>query len=128
MNTAANSVLIIEDDIGAREAFEPMLRSHGYDVRVAVDGRSGVAAIRNRIPDALLLDLHLQDTNGVEFLRRCRGEFGRALRSAIITGDYLLDESVIRDIERLDARIFFKPLWEEDLVRIVRTLIAPVLL
>jgi DNA-binding response OmpR family regulator len=123
MNTAANSVLIIEDDIGAREAFEPMLRAHGYDVRVAVDGRSGVAAIRNRIPDALLLDLHLQDTNGVEFLRRCRDEFGMALRSAIITGDYLLDESVIRDIERLDARLFFKPLWEEDLVRIVRTLI-----
>jgi DNA-binding NtrC family response regulator len=124
MNAPANSVLIIDDDIGAREAFEPMLRAYGYDVRVAVDGRSGVAEMRSRVPDVLLLDLHLQDTNGVEFLRRCRGEFPAAIKSAIITGDYLLDESVIRDIENLDARIFFKPLWEEDLVRIVRTLIS----
>jgi DNA-binding response OmpR family regulator len=124
MNVPASSVLIIDDDIGAREAFEPMLRAYGYDVRVAVDGRSGVAEMRSRLPDVLLLDLHLQDTNGVEFLRRCRGEFPTAIKSAIITGDYLLDESVIRDIEHLDARIFFKPLWEEDLVRIVRTLIS----
>ena len=89
-----------------------------------VDGRSGVAEMRNRVPDALLLDLHLQDTNGVEFLRRCRDELQIAIKSAVITGDYLLDESVIRDLEGLDARIFFKPLWEEDLVRIVRTLIS----
>jgi DNA-binding response OmpR family regulator len=124
MNEPAKSVLIIDDDIGAREAFEPMLRAYGYDVRVAVDGRSGVAEMRSRVPDALLLDLHLQDTNGVEFLRKCRDELRIATRSAIITGDYLLDESVIRDLERLDARLFFKPLWEEDLVRIVRTLIS----
>ena len=125
MNAPGNSVLIIDDDIGAREAFEPMLRAYGYDVRVAVDGRSGVAEMRSRVPDALLLDLHLQDTNGVELLRRCRDELRIAIKSAIITGDYLLDESVIRDLEGLDARIFFKPLWEEDLVRIVRTLISP---
>ena len=124
MNAPASSVLIIDDDIGAREAFEPMLRAYGYDVRVAVDGQSGVAEMRSRLPDVLLLDLHLQDTNGVEFLRRCRGEFPMAIKSAIITGDYLLDESVIRDIEHLNARIFFKPLWEEDLIRIVRTLIS----
>jgi DNA-binding response OmpR family regulator len=123
MTPQKNSVLIVENDIGAREAFEPMLRAHGYDVRVAVDGLSGVAAIRTRVPDALLLDLHLQDTNGVEFLRRCRNEFPATIKSAIITGDYLLDDSVIRELERLDARIFFKPLWEEDLVRIVRLLI-----
>jgi DNA-binding response OmpR family regulator len=124
MNTPKHSVLIVEDDIGAREAFEPMLRAHGYDVRVAADGRSGVVAIRTRIPDVLLLDLHLQDTSGVEFLRQCRQEFPVAMKSAIITGDYMLDDSVIRDIETLDARIYFKPLWEEDLVRIVRTLVS----
>ena len=129
MSTHQQSILLIEDDIGAQEAFEPMLRGHGFDVRLAVDAASGVNELQRRLPDVILLDLHLQDGNGVDFLRRFRQEFPHTtIPSAVITGDYLVDEHVIRDLETLGARIFFKPLWEEDLLRIVGTLVSAVAL
>jgi len=125
LSTHQQSILLIEDDIGAREAFEPMLKAHGFDVRLAVDAASGVNELQRSLPDVILLDLHLQDSNGVDFLRRFRQEFPHAATpSAVITGDYMVDEHVIRDLETLGARIFFKPLWEEDLVRIVGTLLS----
>jgi hypothetical protein len=41
----------------------------------------------------------------------------------VVTGDYLLDERVTRELQVLGVRLYFKPLWEEDLIRIVRDLL-----
>jgi hypothetical protein len=38
----------------------------------------------------------------------------------VVTGDYFVDENVVAQIEAMGARLCFKPLWQEDLVRIVR--------
>ena len=43
---------------------------------------------------------------------------------AILTGDYFLDEEIARELNALGARVFFKPVWEDDLLRIVRELMA----
>ena len=119
------SVLIVEDDAGAIEAFEPMLKAHGYKVRVACDGVTALLEIERSLPEAILLDLHLPNMNGVEFLRRLRTIPPQAdIPAAVITGDYLIDDQTVRDIEALSAKIFFKPLWEEDLLKIIGELIC----
>jgi len=50
-------------------ALRPQVR-----LRTAVDGLSGVAAALDERPDLLLLDLQLPDIDGVEVMRRVRGE------------------------------------------------------
>jgi hypothetical protein len=42
---------------------------------------------------------------------------------AIVTGDYFLDEGVARDLQTLGATIQFKPMWEDDLRRLIGTLV-----
>ncbi len=119
------AILIVEDDPGAVEAFEYMLTAEGYRVRVAVDAPSALAEVERAAPAAVLLDLHLPITDGLELLRRLRATARHAhLPIAVVTGDYFLEERVARELERLGTRIFFKPLWEEDLMGIVRGLLT----
>jgi DNA-binding response OmpR family regulator len=118
------SILIVEDDPGAAEAFEYMLKAEGYGVRVAPDARSVFTAIERRVPAAIVMDFHLPITSGLEILRQLRATARHAhIPVAVVTGDYLVDERVTREFEALGAQLYFKPLWEEDLIRIVRDLL-----
>ncbi len=117
---ACLDVLIIEDDAAAAEIFEQILREHGYGVRRAADAESGIAQLEYEVPNAILMDLRLPTIDGLELLRRIRAMAGLAsVPVVVITGDYLVDDEVVRQLVNLGAEIRFKPLWEEDLVRIV---------
>ncbi len=119
------SILIVEDDPGAVEAFEYMLKVKGYSVRVALDAQSGFAELERTPPAAVLLDLRLPTTDGLEFLRRLRATVPNAhIPVAVVTGDLFVEEWVARELERLRAQIHFKPLWEEDVLRIVHDLLT----
>jgi DNA-binding response OmpR family regulator len=118
------SILIVEDDPGSAEAFVPILGSHGYDVRVAVDAEAGFCEIERRRPTVMLVDLHLPIIDGVEFLRLLRRNADHAdLPVAMMTADYLVDDRVTDELKTLDAPLYFKPLWEEDLVGLVERLV-----
>lgn len=119
------SILIVDDDPGARDAFEPMLKANGYEVRTAADATSAFCEIERRVPAVILLDLHLPVIDALEFLRRVRSTPRHAdIPIAVVTGDYLIDERVSNDLERLGARLHFKPLWEEDVIRILHDLVT----
>jgi hypothetical protein len=47
-----------------------------------------------------------------------------AVPVAILTGDYFIDEDVAHELQGLGARIHFKPVWDEDLRRIVEDLVS----
>jgi DNA-binding response OmpR family regulator len=118
-------VLIIEDDVTALEFFEQMLVNQGYIVQATQSVEAGLAAATKRAPDAVLLDLHLPLTDGLECLRRLRAApLNLATPVAILTGDYFLDDDVADELQMLGARIHFKPVWEDDLSRIVKELVA----
>ena len=119
------SILIVEDDPGAVEAFEHMLKAEGYGIRVTFDAESALVEIERAVPAAVVLDLHLPITDGLEVLRRLRATPRHAhIPVAVVTGDYLVDERVARELQGLGAHLYFKPLWEEDLMRIVHDLLA----
>jgi DNA-binding response OmpR family regulator len=118
------AILIVEDDPGAGEAFEHMLNGAGYGVRVAPDAQSAFVEVERAVPAAVVLDLHLPITDGLEVLRQLRATSKHAhIPVAVVTGDYLVDERVLRELQVLGVQLYFKPLWEEDLIRIVRDLL-----
>lgn len=121
--TATNGhpdVVIIEDDSVAAEIFELILNEHGYNTRRAADAEAGLLLLEHAAPAAILLDLQLPTISGLELLRRIRAMTALAhVPVAVITGDYLVDDEVVRQLVALGASIRFKPLWEEDLVRTV---------
>ena len=69
MHSDRKSVMIIEDDVEARESLAAVLVSEGYSVMVAEDGRAALEALR-KAPSAvcmILLDLFMPVMNGWAF-------------------------------------------------------------
>ncbi len=58
------SILIIEDDAGQREALTYRLTKQGYEVRSTGAGREGLSMARQDPPHLVLLDLRLPDMEG----------------------------------------------------------------
>jgi DNA-binding response OmpR family regulator len=63
-------VVVIEDEAAIASAVQARLVSAGYDVRVAVDGPSGVDLVADVGPDLVVLDLMLPGLDGLEVCRR----------------------------------------------------------
>jgi two-component system, OmpR family, phosphate regulon response regulator PhoB len=118
-------IVVIDDDVAVDESFGHMLQAAGYDTHTEADCRSGLAYLESAAPSVVILDLHLPDGTGLECLRRVRSwPTHGGLPVAILTGDYFLDDEIARELNALGARVFFKPVWEDDLLRIVRELMA----
>ena len=65
-------ILVIEDNAVAANLYRTTLVNAGYDVSVATDGESGLAAAAQRQPDLVLLDLMLPKIAGLDVLRKIR--------------------------------------------------------
>lgn len=61
-----------DDDPAVRESLRRSLSFNGYDVTVAVDGSEALAAIDERHPDLVLLDVNMPGVDGLEVCRRLR--------------------------------------------------------
>jgi CheY-like chemotaxis protein/anti-sigma regulatory factor (Ser/Thr protein kinase) len=67
-------ILVIEDSPDIRALMRMLLESEGYDVAVAGDGQSGVAAARKERPDLILMDLSLPVLSGWEAAREIKAD------------------------------------------------------
>jgi two-component system, OmpR family, KDP operon response regulator KdpE len=66
-------VLVVEDERGLRQALAINLRARDFDVTLAADGRSALAAASQQPPDVVVLDLGLPDIDGLEVIEGLRG-------------------------------------------------------
>jgi len=71
---SAVRVLVVDDEPTLAELLSMALRYEGWDVRSAGDGHTAVRTARDFRPDAVVLDMMLPDIDGLEVLRRLRGE------------------------------------------------------
>src|SRR5262245_12984085 len=67
-------VLVVDDEPALAELLSMALRYEGWEVRSEADGMSAVRTAREFRPDAVVLDIMLPDIDGLEVLRRMRGE------------------------------------------------------
>ncbi|MBV1933603.1 MAG: sigma-54 dependent transcriptional regulator [Parvibaculaceae bacterium] len=66
----ASEVLIVDDEVDIRELIAGILSDEGYETRVAGDSDAALAAIHERMPSLLVLDIWLQGSrlDGLEIL------------------------------------------------------------
>jgi DNA-binding response OmpR family regulator len=65
-------VLVVDDEEAILEFIEMGLRYEGFEVDLASDGPSALAAFGRRRPDLVILDLNLPELDGIEVCRRVR--------------------------------------------------------
>ena len=122
--TATRTILIVDDDRSVADTFARMLRLEGFEVATALSAEAGLELADQVRPDAIILDMRMPITNGLQFLRLIRSRpYLSTIPVAIVTGDYFLSEPVQQELRVLGASIRFKPLWLEDLIALAKTLI-----
>ena len=120
---ATRTILIVDDDRSVADTFARMLKLEGFGVVTALSADAGLAAAQAAPPDAIILDMRMPITNGLQFLRQVRAVPGlAAIPVAIVTGDYFLAEPTQQELRSLGAAIRFKPLWLEDLIALAKSL------
>jgi len=65
-------VLVIEDDPDARHIYAQYLRTKGWTVFTAADGRAGLTKTLELLPDVIVLDLAMPKVDGWTVLRQLR--------------------------------------------------------
>src|SRR5215211_1822448 len=75
-----DSLLVVEDDAATAAFLADNLAADGYRVAVAGGVGEGLRAIEVRRPSLVVLDLLLEDGNGLELLDRVRAADGLATR------------------------------------------------
>jgi DNA-binding response OmpR family regulator len=90
-------ILIVEDEPDLRELLDLGLRSAGYEVDVACEGRAALRLMQEHPPDVAVLDLMLPDMDGTEICQALRRET-RTERAGVI-----VVSARIELLDRLDA-------------------------
>jgi CheY-like chemotaxis protein len=107
----APRIVAADDNVAMRELIALTLRSRGFDVVVASDGESALAAILSDGADGLVSDVQMPGLDGLMLCRVLRGlRAYAALPIVVFTGVADADPCLLplRDINEL--RILHKPL------------------
>jgi CheY-like chemotaxis protein len=79
-------VLVVDDDAGVRDFLSYALEHEGIPHRVAPGGREALAAIAERLPALILLDVYMPDMSGDELCEALRDDgLLQQLRIVLVT-------------------------------------------
>lgn len=123
------SVLCIEDDPVCRELVEAMLTAFpAVDLRLAADGRSGIRAALDDMPDVILVDMHLPDMGGLEVVRALSRHIAEGECGVILLTADKLTIDIVKAMSLGAREYWLKPLsldrLQGDLPRVLDTLRA----
>ena len=114
-------LLVVDDEPHIGLVLRPYLEQLGYRVSFARSLADARAALGAAPPDGLLLDLHLPDGSGLDFLRDLRAAGGTArLPVLVLTAEG--EERVLREARRLGAALVTKPFSPTKLSQRVATM------
>ena len=70
----ATSVVVVEDDPASADVLQRRLQANGMTVAVGRDGGEGLALVKQIVPDLVLLDVMLPDTDGYDVCLRIKSD------------------------------------------------------
>ena len=113
-------VLLIDDDKVVRGLITSVLEREGMRIDVAADGADAIAKLRERSYRAILLDLLLPKSNGLEVLRFLKREQPSMLRRVVIVS--AVSDIALRSLSDRDSLwgVVQKPFDIHHLVNVVR--------
>ena len=73
-SASRGEIFVVDDDPAVRETLSVVLSAGGYQVICFADGAALLSVARTRTPAAILLDVHIPGTSGLDILKELRGE------------------------------------------------------
>lgn len=112
--------LIIEDDSDAAFIWRKAMLDNDLDTKVISEGDKASLALRELVPDVILLDLHLPNVSGIDLLKQIRSTPAlSATKVVLITADYRMADSVETDADM----VLIKPVTYSQVRELIERLL-----
>jgi CheY-like chemotaxis protein len=113
-------VLIIEDNAAIRENTAELLELNRFIVLTAENGQSGFELAKTSVPDIILCDMMMPDTDGRQFLKLVKEENITANIPLVFFSAGSLSPEIQEQLVTGKDGYLKKPFTEEDLLNAVR--------
>jgi DNA-binding response OmpR family regulator len=115
-------ILVLDDEPTIRELVAEALRDGGYLAETASNGRDALRTMRDRPPDAIVLDLMMPVMDAVAFCGAMRAEAAFAAIPVVVMTAAYTPEAAVKALGA-DAWLV-KPFELDDLLEAVEVLLA----
>jgi CheY-like chemotaxis protein len=122
-------VLCIDADPGNRTMVKVVLAAYpSIELRIAVNGHSGVRAVRTAMPDLILLNMSLPDMGGMEVVRALQPDMADGSCQVIALTAEAFSIDIVKALSLGVREYWLKPLrcdlLKSDLARVLNTSMA----
>ena len=124
VSETAATILIVEDEKLLQDSLAMILRSQGYNVRVAGDGVEAINCLKSSVPDLILLDYFMPRLSGKEFLENI--DMADYPDTKIVVTSNISDQQIVNDMLSLGAHkyVLKSSLSPTDLLRLVDEMLS----
>jgi DNA-binding response OmpR family regulator len=114
-------VVLVDDDPSVRQLVGDYLEDNAFQVTTLPDGSALERVLTPGAVDLFILDLHLQDENGLDLMRRINDQVGAPI--ILITGDRSDEADKVIGLELGADDYILKPFGLRELLARVRTIL-----
>jgi adenylate cyclase len=116
-------ILAVDDVAENLEILQMRLESRGYEVVLAADGEAALAAVREQLPDLILLDIMMPKMDGIEVTRRLKADTSLPFIPIILVTAKADDKDVVAGLDAGGDDYLTKPFEHAALVARVRSML-----
>lgn len=113
-------VLYVEDDFAQRQLVTQWLELRGFEVELAENGAVGYQKARQWLPDIILMDLRMPNTDGLAAIEKLRSDPTTQNTPIIVTTAWTLAQYERRALQLGADHLFTKPYNFDDLIKIIK--------
>jgi two-component system alkaline phosphatase synthesis response regulator PhoP len=115
-----HSVLVVDDEPMARTLLRLMLVRAGFEVLEAADGLEALAAVKEQLPDIMILDVMMPGIDGFAVCQQLRLEEESADLPVIMLSAKTDSVSVRKGLSAGATKYLTKPISQDELTRNVK--------
>jgi CheY-like chemotaxis protein len=117
------SVLLVDDDVDTQSLFRDALDHYGIDLQIADSEQSTINSLREIMPDIIVLDIFLPDTDGYKLLQVLRSMPDMVQCPIIATTGYYTTDTMDNLEQRGFDGYLLKPLDPQELVSYLQSIV-----
>ncbi len=116
----SKTILTIDDSASIRQMVSLTLKTAGYEVLEAVDGKDGFGKATSNTVDAVITDLNMPNMNGIEFIKAYRADpSSKGIPIILLTTES--DENLKREAKEAGASGWIvKPFKQDQLLAVIK--------
>ena len=118
------TILVVEDDVNAREIMGRFLQRQDWTVELASNGREALKYLEDKLPDLIVLDLMMPEMDGFEFIQVLRQNPNCQTVPVVVVTAKALTASDQKQLEGV-ARVYQKAdLNRQELLNELQTMVS----